>query len=71
MMEDRNKPKYFLNKGAKAVLAIKVIANLPGGCIRTLRRRHLNISAEELSLDRRKGTPRKVAHKFTPENVRT
>lgn len=44
---------------------MKVIADLLGVCRRTLRRWRLDISGQVFSVDRRKGAPRKVAHKFT------
>jgi len=46
---------------------MKAIADLLGICGRTLRRWRLDISSHGFSLDRRKGAPRQVAHKFTPE----
>ena len=66
-MEDRNKAIDLLNEGAKAGMPMKAIADLLGICGRTLRRWRLDISGQGFSLDRRKGAPRKVVHKFTPE----
>jgi transposase InsO family protein len=64
-MEDRTNAIDLLNEGAEAGVPMKVIADLLGVCRRTLRRWRLDISGQGFSVDRRKGAPRKVAHKFT------
>ena len=46
---------------------MKAIADSLGICVRTLRSWRMDSIGQEFSFDRRKGAPRQVAHKFTPE----
>ncbi len=55
----------FLYEGLNAGASIKAVADLIGICSRTLRRWGLDISDQGFSVDRRKGAPREVAHRFT------
>ena len=55
----------FLHEGLNAGASIRAIADLIGICSRTLRRWGLNISDQGFSVDRRKGAPHEVAHRFT------
>jgi putative transposase len=55
----------FLYEGLNAGASIKAVADLIGICSRTLRRWVLDISGQGFSVDRRKGSPREVVHRFT------
>ncbi len=66
-MEYRNKAIDFLNACTDAGLPLKVVADLLGVCRRTLCRWRQDIWGGGFSLDRRKGAPRQVAHKFTAQ----
>ena len=66
-MENRNKAIDFLKAGTDAGLPLKVVADLLGVCGRTLRRWRQDICGRGFSIDRRKGAPRQVAHKFTAQ----
>jgi putative transposase len=55
----------FLYEGLNAGASIKAVADLIGICSRTLRRWGIDISGQGFSVDRRKGAPREVAHRFT------
>jgi hypothetical protein len=44
---------------------MKVLADLLGICIRSLRRWRLDFNGQGFSVDRRKAAPRQVAHKFS------
>ena len=57
----------FLQAGLNAGASFKAVADLIGICSRTLRRWCFDRRAQGFSLDRRKGAPRKVAHRFTAE----
>jgi len=66
-MENRSKAIGFLKAGTDEGLPLKVVADLLGVCGRPLRRWRQDISGRGFSLDRRKGAPRQVAHKFTAQ----
>jgi transposase-like protein len=57
----------FLREGLNAGASIKSVADLIGICSRTFRRWGLGLAAQGFSVDRRRGAPREVAHRFTPE----
>lgn len=63
--EDREKALAILKEGRELGLSIKVMADFLGVCVRSLRRWQLDFSGQGFSVDRRKGSPRQVAHKFT------
>ncbi|WP_432784811.1 hypothetical protein AAJV73_13125 [Cyanobium sp. BSA11S] len=55
----------FLYEGLHAGASIKAVVDLIGTCSRTLRRWGLDISDQGFRVDRRKGAPCEVAHRFT------
>ena len=65
--EERSKAMEFLREGLNAGASIKSVADLIGICSRTFRRWGLALAAQGFSVDRRRGAPREVAHRFTPE----
>ena len=75
MAEDRRKALQLLEEGQRQGVSIKAIADLIGICSRTLRRWSLDLHTQGYSfgegfahiLDRRKGSPREVAHRLTAE----
>ena len=67
MAEDRRKALQLLEEGQRQGVSIKAIADLIGICSRTLRRWGLDLRAQGFSVDRRRGSPREVAHRLTAE----
>jgi transposase len=65
VVEDREKAIAFLKEGRELGLPRKAVAEFLGLCERTLRRWWLEFRCLGFSLDRRKGAPRRVAHKFS------
>jgi putative transposase len=63
--ENREKALALLKEGRELGLTMKAVADLLGICARSLRRWGLEFSGQGFSVDRRKGAPRQVAHKFS------
>lgn len=57
----------LLKDGLKAGVSVKAIADLIGICTRTLRRWGIALEVDGFSQDRRKGSARMVAHRFSAE----
>lgn len=65
--EDRIKVIELFREGLREGAPAKAIADLIGICSRTLRRWGIALEAYGFSQDRRKGSPRVVAHRFSEE----
>ena len=65
--EDRSQLMELFREGLKEGASATAIADLIGICSRTLRRWGIAFQTHGFSQDRRKGSPRNVAHRFTPE----
>jgi len=57
----------LLQEGLNAGASIKAVANLFGICSRTLKRWRIAINSHGFIVDSRKGSLRKIVHRFTPE----
>lgn len=65
--EDRSAIVTLLQEGINRGVSAKAIADLFGLATRTLRRWDLMIRAQGFSRDQRKGSSRRVMHRFTAE----